>query len=26
MQGEFASTLVVEMGTDNTSRIRELGG
>jgi len=25
MQGEFANTLVVEMGTDMTSRVKEVG-
>jgi exonuclease SbcC len=25
MQGEFANTLVVEMGTDMVSRVREVG-
>ena len=24
MQGEFANTLVIEMGTDNASRVREV--
>jgi len=25
MQGEFANTLVVEMGTDMSSRVKEVG-